>query len=51
MNRIALSLIAGMALVQANAAELQWHTDLAKAQVQAKAEKKLVLIDFTGSDW
>jgi protein disulfide-isomerase len=33
------------------AAEGEWHTDLAKAQEKAKAEKKLVLIDFTGSDW
>jgi thioredoxin-related protein len=28
-----------------------WVTDLPKAQAQAKKEKKLVLIDFTGSDW
>ncbi len=29
----------------------EWSTDLPKALVQAKAEKKLVLMDFTGSDW
>ena len=28
-----------------------WQTDLPKAQAQAKAEGKLVLINFTGSDW
>ncbi len=39
------------ALVQSGAAELHWLTDLSKAQAQAKAEKKLVLMDFTGSDW
>ncbi len=33
------------------AAEGEWLTDLAKAQAQAKAEKKMVFMDFTGSDW
>lgn len=28
-----------------------WMTDLDKAFVKAKAEKKAVLIEFTGSDW
>lgn len=28
-----------------------WLADLSKAQVQAKAEDKVVLMDFTGSDW
>lgn len=28
-----------------------WETDYAKAQAQAKAENKLLLLDFTGSDW
>ncbi len=28
-----------------------WGTDYAKALAQAKAEKKNVLLDFTGSDW
>jgi protein disulfide-isomerase len=42
---------AGCTLVQVTAADLAWHTDLAKAQAAAKAEKKLVLIDFTGSNW
>lgn len=31
--------------------ELPWQTDLAKALQQAKAENKMVLMDFTGSDW
>jgi thioredoxin-related protein len=39
-------------LLGATAAEsLTWLTDLPKAQAQAKAEKKLVMLDFTGSDW
>jgi thiol-disulfide isomerase/thioredoxin len=28
-----------------------WQTDFHAAQVKAKAEKKLLLVDFTGSDW
>lgn len=28
-----------------------WTTDLEKAFVKAKAEKKSVLVEFTGSDW
>ncbi len=28
-----------------------WSTDLAKAFEKAKAEKKCVLVEFTGSDW
>lgn len=28
-----------------------WSTDLEKAFAQAKAEKKPVLVEFTGSDW
>jgi protein disulfide-isomerase len=33
------------------AADLNWLTDLPKAQAEAKAENKLVLLNFTGSDW
>ena len=32
-------------------AEPAWETDYKKAQDQAKAGDKLVLLDFTGSDW
>jgi thioredoxin-related protein len=32
-------------------ADLNWLTDLPEAQAQAKAENKLLLLDFTGSDW
>jgi protein disulfide-isomerase len=35
----------------AGAEEMSWLTDFAKAQAQAKTEKKLVLMDFNGSDW
>jgi len=30
---------------------LNWLTDLPQAQAQANLERKLVLLDFTGSDW
>ena len=33
------------------AAESNWLTDVPKAEAQAKTEGKLVLLDFTGSDW
>lgn len=29
----------------------EWLTDLSKAKVQARAENKAVLVNFTGSDW
>ena len=52
MKKLGLSLVAALALVQsAMAADATWLTDLAKAQATAKQEKKLVLMDFTGSDW
>jgi len=31
--------------------ELSWGTDLPAALAQARAENKVVLLDFTGSDW
>jgi len=33
------------------AEEVAWQTDLPSAQAQAKKEGKLVVMDFTGSDW
>jgi thioredoxin-related protein len=45
------SLLATAAVFAATAAEPEWLTDAAKAQAQAKTENKLVLLDFTGSDW
>lgn len=52
MKKIVARLLIGLMFVQmtaVNAAE--WMTDLPKAQAKAKAEKKMVLMDFTGSDW
>lgn len=50
MKTLARLLVAVIATCTAFA-EGEWLTDLAKAQEKAKAEKKMVLIDFTGSDW
>jgi|SRR6185503_1269851 thioredoxin-related protein len=44
--------IAGFLATQLPArAELSWSTDAKAALEQAKKEKKMVLMDFTGSDW
>src|SRR5213593_3012649 len=51
MKKIAIGLFACLALLQVGAEELNWLTDLPKAQAQAKKENKLVMLDFTGSDW
>jgi len=37
--------------VQTTAAGVQWLSDLPQAQAKARNENKLVLLDFTGSDW
>ncbi len=51
MKKMLLGLVAGLALWSASAADLNWQTDVPKALAQAKTENKLVLLDFTGSDW
>ncbi len=52
MKKFLIILAASMALAGVSrAAEAVWQTDLAKALTRAKAEKKNVLVDFTGSDW
>jgi protein disulfide-isomerase len=51
MKKIAMGLLMGWLAFQVAAAEGEWMTDLAKAREKAKTEKKLVLVDFTGSDW
>jgi protein disulfide-isomerase len=51
MKSMALGLLVGFLAAQAIASDGTWLTDLSKAQAKAKAEKKMVLVDFTGSDW
>ena len=51
MKKLALLLLTCLMTAQLMAADEQWGTDFAKAEAQAKKEKKPVLLDFTGSDW
>lgn len=52
MQRLFLTVVFTLALLQAGlAADSAWLTDLSKAKAQAKAEGKLVLMNFTGSDF
>lgn len=51
MFKNAFSLFVLAAVATAPAFGLEWMTDYAAAKAKAKAEKKAVLMDFTGSDW
>jgi protein disulfide-isomerase len=51
MKKLLLTAIAALTLSAFTVQATEWHTDLPKAQAQAKAENKTVLINFTGSDW
>ena len=52
MKKIALCLLASWVVWQVSAAEEgNWLTDFSKAKAKAKTEKKMVLMDFNGSDW
>jgi thioredoxin-related protein len=51
-NLIAALLLAfGLFCAESVRADSAWATDYKKAQEEAKASHKLVLINFTGSDW
>lgn len=52
MKKLLLTTIAGLMALQLTAlADEAWLTDFAKAQAEAKKGNKLILMDFTGSDW
>jgi uncharacterized protein YyaL (SSP411 family) len=51
MKKIVLCLLGCWMSFQLQAADLTWLTSVPDAQAQAKKESKLVLLDFTGSDW
>ena len=51
MKKSLLGMTAALVILQVGAAELNWLTDLPQAQAKAKSDNKLVMIDFTGSDW
>jgi len=51
-NFISLLIAVGLTLISITAsAESSWVTDYKKAQEDARAGKKLMLLEFTGSDW
>jgi thioredoxin-related protein len=47
----ALTVLLALGIAPIAKAELTWQTDYKKAQDEAKTNNKLVLLDFTGSDW
>jgi len=51
MKKLFIAVAIGCVWLQTQAADLNWGTDVPKALAQAKADKKMVLLDFTGSDW
>ncbi|MGD0412926.1 MAG: thioredoxin family protein [Verrucomicrobiota bacterium] len=51
MKKTLLCLLGCWMAVQLQAADLTWLTSVPDAQTRAKKESKLVLLDFTGSDW
>ena len=51
MKKLLVAVAIGSVWLQTQAADLNWGTDVPKALAQAKSDKKLVLLDFTGSDW
>jgi protein disulfide-isomerase len=48
---LCVAIALGLAVAITAKAENSWETDYKKAQQTAKAENKLLLINFTGSDW
>ena len=51
MKKSLFGIVASLLLATPAFAELSWTTDVPKAIEKAKAENKLVMMDFTGSDW
>ena len=51
MKKPLFGIVASLLLATPAFAELSWTTDVPKAIEKAKAENKLVMMDFTGSDW
>ena|ERR1700719_1804236 len=51
MLRFALSGLALLFVVTTALADPDWQTNYKKAQEEAKQSNRLLLVDFTGSDW
>lgn len=50
-SRLFLSSVAALAFAVSARANSDWLTDFDQAQQKAKADNKLMLLNFTGSDW
>jgi len=48
---VAVALALGFSIASCARADQAWITDYKKAQQEAKADHRLVLLNFTGSDW
>jgi thioredoxin-related protein len=48
---LCVAILLGLAASLSAIAGTTWETDYKKAQEAAKAQNKLLLLDFTGSDW
>src|SRR5512140_2965556 len=51
MKKSLVGVVVALLLASPALAELSWMTDVPKALEKAKTENKLVMLDFTGSDW
>jgi thioredoxin-related protein len=51
VKKIAILLCAAMFCAACARAQSAWTTDYKKAREEAKTRRKLVLLNFTGSDW
>lgn len=51
MHKFILGLALALTLTSLSARAEKWETDYTKAIKTAETDKKLVLMDFTGSDW
>jgi thioredoxin-related protein len=51
MKKLLICLTACWTVWQVCAGEGEWLTDLSKAQTKAKEDKRMVLMDFNGSNW
>lgn len=51
MKTLLLSTLALLTIATTTLAKTGWDDDFEKSLAKAKEEKKMVLLDFTGSDW
>ena len=48
---LALAVVAFIVTAAAAESKAGWLTDMKEAKARAKSDQKLILVDFTGSDW